>query len=55
MVKLLGINSKIVMGPPVSLHQLQSLDKIDSILYIVQVQESSPFVSPPQTLPKDLQ
>lgn len=37
-VILQGIHSGAVLGPPVSQHQLQAMDKIDSILYLVQLQ-----------------
>jgi hypothetical protein len=54
-IKLQGILPKVAVGPPISPHQLQELNKTDSILYIVQinvVQNPEPIFP---TLPEDLQ
>lgn len=45
-VKLQGICAGAIMRPPVSQHQLQVLDKTDSILYLVQLQEASSLEPP---------
>lgn len=54
-IKLQGILPEVAVGPPISPHQLQALNKTDSILYIVQinvVQNPEPIFP---TLPEDLQ
>jgi ribulose bisphosphate carboxylase small subunit len=54
-VKLQGLLPDTTMGPPVSHHQLQAFDKVDSILYLVQLYELSSTPTTTQQLPQDLQ
>jgi hypothetical protein len=50
-----GILPKVAVGPPISPHQLQALNKTDSILYIIQINtvQNPKLIFP--TLLEDLQ
>ena len=54
-ILLQGIKSKVTWGPPISAAQLQTMQKRDSILYMVQinsVEDKPPSVEP---IPPDIQ
>lgn len=54
-IKLQGILPEVTVGPPISPQQLQALTKINSILYIVQINTITSSETVASTLPEDLQ
>jgi hypothetical protein len=40
-VKIFGLQTKTVMGPPIAAHQLNAMEKHDAILYCVQLNVTS--------------
>lgn len=43
-MKIFGLQTEAVMGPPVALHQLSAMERHDSILYCVQLNTANEIV-----------
>jgi len=54
-VKILGIQPEIVVGPPISNHQLDAMVKHDAILHFVQLNSMVETESSEASLPADIQ